>query len=157
MKNYILKNLNDVYFKLLFIIISVFFLSKLVISYQQILGDSWAYNNLFINYSAGFVRRGLLGEIFININEILNIGPLYFFTTVFFIAYFLQIFFFYKILEKYKDYKILVTIIVLSPVLIYLIFQFSFLLILLSSFFNNPPLYPKQIMNLLNVLPLHLL
>ena len=118
MKNYILKNLNDVYFKSLFIVISVFFLSKLVISYQQMLGDSWAYNNLFINYSAGFVRRGLLGEIFININEIFNIGPLYFFTTVFFIAYFLQIFFFYKILDKYKDYKILVTIIALSPVLL---------------------------------------
>ena len=97
MKKYILKNLNITYFRLLFIVISLFFLSKIFISYGQILGDGWAYNNLFINYTAGFVRRGLFGEIFINLNEIFNINPLHFFTTLLFIAYFLQILFFYKI------------------------------------------------------------
>ena len=118
MKKYILKNLNITYFRLLFIVISLFFLSKIFISYGQILGDGWAYNNLFINYTAGFVRRGLLEEIFINLNEIFNINPLHFFTTLLFIAYFLQILFFYKILKKYADYKFFVTIITLSPVLL---------------------------------------
>jgi hypothetical protein len=118
MKKYILKNLNITYFRLLFIVISLFFLSKIFISYGQILGDGWAYNNLFINYTAGFVRRGLFGEIFINLNEIFNINPLHFFTTLLFIAYFLQILFFYKILKKYADYKFFVTIITLSPVLL---------------------------------------
>tara|TARA_B110000008_G_C16936628_1_gene550839 strand:+ start:375 stop:1655 length:1281 start_codon:yes stop_codon:yes gene_type:complete len=118
MKKFFLENLNIIYYRSLFILISIFFLSKLYISYEEILGNGWAYNNLFINYSAGLVRRGLLGEIFLNINEIFNIAPLYFFTTLLFIAYFLQIFFFYKILKKYSDYKFFVTIIILSPVLL---------------------------------------
>ena len=118
MIKYFLKNSNIIYYKSLFILISIFFLSKIYISYGEILGDDWAYNNLFINYSAGFVRRGLLGEIFLQSNELFNIGPLYFFTTILFFAYFLQIFFFYKILKKYSDYKFFVTIIILSPVLL---------------------------------------
>jgi len=118
MKKFFLKNFNTIYYRLLFILISVFFLSKLYTSYEQILGDSWAYNNLFLNYSAGFARRGLLGEIYISVNEIFNINPLHFFTNLLFIAYFLQIFFFYKILKKYEDYKFFVTIIALSPVLL---------------------------------------
>ena len=118
MIKYFLKNSNIIYYKSLFILISIFFLSKIYISYEEILGDGWAYNNLFINYSAGFVRRGLLGEIFLQANEFFNIGPLYFFTTILFFAYFLQIFFFYKILKKYSDYKFFVTIIILSPVLL---------------------------------------
>lgn len=118
MKKYFLKNSNILYYRSLFILISILFLSKIYISYEEILGNGWAYNNLFINYSAGFVRRGLLGEIFLQANNFFNIGPLYFFTTVLFFAYFLQIFFFYKILKKYSDYKFFTTIIVLSPVLL---------------------------------------
>ena len=118
MKKFFLENLNIIYYRSLFILISIFFLSKLYISYEEILGNGWAYNNLFINYSAGLVRRGPLGEIFLNINEIFNVAPLYFFTTLLFFAYFLQIFFFYKILKKYSDYKFFVTIIILSPVLL---------------------------------------
>jgi hypothetical protein len=118
MIKYFLKNQNIFYYRSLFILISIFFLSKICISYEEILGNGWAYNNLFINYSAGFVRRGLLGEIFLQANEFFKISPLYFFTTVLFFAYFLQIFFFYKILKKYSDYKFFVTIIILSPVLL---------------------------------------
>lgn len=118
MKKYLLKNLNSIYFNFIFIIVSIFFLSKLYISYDVILGDRWAYNNLFINYSAGFVRRGLLGEIFLNVNEIYNVSALNFFTNIFFIAYFLLIYFFYKLLKKYSEHKIFVTAITLSPVLL---------------------------------------
>ena len=118
MFNFISRNINNIYYNFLFLIISVFFLAKISISYQEILGDKWAYSNLLINYSAGFVRRGFLGEIFISINDLFNIGSLSFFTTLFLVAYILQIFFFYKILEKYKNYKFFITIIILSPVLL---------------------------------------
>ena len=74
MKIYIFKNLNNIYYNFLFIIISIFFLTKLSFSYQEILGDKWAYSNLLINYSAGFVRRGLFGELFININDFFDTG-----------------------------------------------------------------------------------
>jgi hypothetical protein len=117
-KTYIFKNFNNIYYNFLFIIISIFFLTKLSFSYHEILGDKWAYSNLLINYSAGFVRRGLFGELFIHINDFFDISPLYFFTTIFFIAYFLQIYFFYRILEKYKNYKLFLTFIILSPVLL---------------------------------------
>lgn len=118
MKNFFLKYQNDIYYNLIFFIISIIFLSYILDSYQYILGDKWAYNNLFINYSSGFVRRGLLGEIFITINEMTGISALNFFTSIFFVTYFLQIFFFYKLLIKYKNYKIFITFISLSPVLI---------------------------------------
>jgi len=119
MKNFIYKNFNNVYYNFLFLVVAIFFLTKLSISYQEILGtDKWAYSNLLINYSAGFVRRGLFGEIFINIHDVFNVSSLYFFTTIFFIAYFLQIFFFYKILEKYKNYKFFLTFVILSPALL---------------------------------------
>ena len=74
MYNFISRNINNIYYNFLFIIISVFFLAKISISYQEILGDKWAYSNLLINYSAGFVRRGFLGEIFISINDLFNIA-----------------------------------------------------------------------------------
>tara|TARA_B100000902_G_scaffold138541_1_gene136702 strand:+ start:3073 stop:4281 length:1209 start_codon:yes stop_codon:yes gene_type:complete len=92
-------------------------LSYIVSSFDQIIGDKWAYNNLFINYSTGLVRRGLLGEIFIIINEISGIEPLKFFTSIFFIAYLLQIYFFYKLLFNYKNFKVFITFFTLSPAL----------------------------------------
>ena len=117
MKNFFLKYQNDIYYKLIFFIISIIYASYLLESYQLILGDKWAYNNLFLNYSAGFVRRGLLGELYITLNEITGILPLNFFTSIFFVAYFLQIYFFYKLLFKYKNFKIFITFITLSPAL----------------------------------------
>ena len=73
MKNFIYKNFNNIYYNFLFLVVAIFFLTKLSISYQEILGtNKWAYSNLLINYSAGFVRRGLFGEIFINIHDVFN-------------------------------------------------------------------------------------
>jgi hypothetical protein len=147
MNNYILKNINNIYYNFLFAIVSLFFLTKISISYHEILGDKWAYSNLLINYSAGFVRRGLLGEMFINVNNFFNISALSFFTTIFFIAYFLQIFLFYKILQKYKNYKLILTIIILSPVL--LLFYIYELNVFLSKdiFINLSILFHAYIIN----------
>ena len=52
MYNFILKNFNNIYYNFLFIVVSVFFLAKVTISYQKILGNGRAYTNLLINYSA---------------------------------------------------------------------------------------------------------
>ena len=41
--------------------------------------ENYAYNELFINYQAGFIRRGLLGEIFWQLNSLFLIKPLIFF------------------------------------------------------------------------------
>ena len=53
------KNLWDiVYFYFLLLIITIFYIQLYHTTSNEIVGDKWAYNNLFINYSAGFVRRG---------------------------------------------------------------------------------------------------
>ena len=47
----------------------------------------YAFNELFINYQAGFIRRGLLGEIFWQLNSKFSIRPEIFFSYLFFIIY----------------------------------------------------------------------
>ena len=56
----------------LFVFIFLFSLSKILIPFEEIIGDNWAYSNLLINYSSGFVKRGLLGQIFIYLNNNFN-------------------------------------------------------------------------------------
>ena len=147
MYNFILKNFNNIYYNFLFIVVSVIFLAKVAISYQEIIGNGWAYSNLLINYSAGFVRRGLLGALFINANDFFKISPLHFFTTLFFIAYFFQIFFFYKILEKYKDYKLFISIIILSPVLLFFYIYEENVFLSKDVFINLSILFHAYIIN----------
>ena len=141
------RNINNIYYNFLFIVVSVFFLTKISISYQEILGDKWAYSNLLINYSAGFVRRGLLGELFINANNFFNISPLHFFSSLFFVAYFLQIFFFYKVLEKYKNYKLFISIIILSPVLLFFYIYEENVFLSKDVFINLSILFHAYIVN----------
>ena len=42
--------------------------------------SNYAFNELFINYQAGLIRRGLLGEIFWIINKFLAVKPIVFFS-----------------------------------------------------------------------------
>ena len=42
--------------------------------------SDYAFNELFINYQAGPIRRGLLGEIFWIINKSLAVKPIVFFS-----------------------------------------------------------------------------
>ena len=62
--------------------------------YENLYINEYSFNELFINYQAGFVRRGLLGEIFWHINLHYNIDPRVF-LVIFFTFYTLLKFFFY--------------------------------------------------------------
>lgn len=90
--------------------------------YQSFSSDfstsNYAYNELFINYHFGFIRRGLIGELFFKLNSIFNINHKIFFSFLFIFFYILQIIFFYLILKKIKNFKILITIITFSPALL---------------------------------------
>tara|TARA_B100000900_G_scaffold356843_1_gene326832 strand:- start:966 stop:2249 length:1284 start_codon:yes stop_codon:yes gene_type:complete len=113
------KNLQDkVYLYFLLSIITIFYTQLYYTVSNEIVGDKWAYDNLFINYSAGFVRRGLLGEIFLIINKIYNVGPLDFFPKILFILYFTQLIIFFKLVYKFKKYNLFVTFLILSPSLL---------------------------------------
>ena len=80
--------------------------------------NDYAFNELFINYQAGFIRRGLLGEIFWNLNIFFEIKPIVFFSYLFLSLYLMQIYFFYKVFEKHRQSIFIYLLIFLSPALI---------------------------------------
>ena len=80
--------------------------------------SGYAFNELFINYQAGFIRRGFLGEIFWQLNYNFSIKPIAFFSIFFLLIYFAQIYLFFKIFKKYIVSKIIFILIFLSPSLL---------------------------------------
>ena len=100
---------------LVFLIFSIY-------SYQHIFTDNflskYSYSELFINYQAGFIRRGLLGELFWQTKNYINIDPKIFFGIIFYVLYLFQIYFLYKICKTYEKYKIFLVFIIFAPQLI---------------------------------------
>jgi len=85
---------------------------------SNINSSDYAFNELFINYQAGFIRRGFLGEIFWQLNYNFSIKPIAFFSIFFLLIYFAQIYLFFKIFKKYIISKIIFILIFLSPSLL---------------------------------------
>ena len=119
-----IKLLNKIEIDSLIIKLALFFLIFITSCYfylnlnSFLNSSSYAFNELLINYQAGFIRRGLLGEIFWHLNNIFLIKPLIFFSYLFLILYFAQIYLFVKIFKIYKNFYIIFLIIILSPALI---------------------------------------
>ena len=75
---------------------SVYFFINLYTSFSD---NIYAFNELFINYQAGFIRRGLLGEVAWQLNNFYSIDPKTFFSLFFFSNLFVSnnfIFFYYS-------------------------------------------------------------
>ena len=123
-----------------FIIISVIFLKIFYKSSFQIIGGGWGYNELFINYSGGLVRRGLIGEFFLIINKNFGTSPVIFFSYIFIVLHSILIFLYFKILKKFKDLGIFLFAIIFSPVLI------------LFPIYENDVYYVKDILTNLSIL-----
>ena len=117
------KNNNSI-INSIFINFTLFFLAiiTIVYFYLNLQGNmnvsSYAFNELFINYQAGFIRRGLLGEIFWQINKLFLLKPLIFFSYFFLILYLIQIYLFAKLFREYSNFYYIYIIIFLSPALI---------------------------------------
>ena len=101
-----------------FFFIFILFLKTFFISYFNPLGDKWAYQELFINYSGGFIRRGLLGELYLTFNNFYQIEPNKFFSLVFIVSYLVALILYFNLLKKIKDYYLIFIFIVFSPSLI---------------------------------------
>ena len=101
---------------LLFLIIInfVYFYLNLKININS---SGYAFKELFINYQAGLIRRGLLGEIFWIFNNAFSIKPITFFSYLFLLLYLAQIYLFYKLFEKYAVSNFIFILIFLSPAL----------------------------------------
>ena len=106
-------------YQFFFTIILIIFVKIFSQSFSNIIGGGWAFNELFINYSGGLVRRGLLGEFFLIMNNNFNYNPIIFFSSVFLLLHTILLFLYYNILKQFNDFQIILIPILFSPVLIF--------------------------------------
>ena len=119
-----IKYLDKYKFDKYFTQLTLFFLLSINLIYfflhltSNIDVNNYSFNELFINYQAGFIRRGLLGEIFWQINSVFNINPINFFSIFFLLIYLLQLLLFYYLLNKYIISKYIFILIFFAPSLV---------------------------------------
>ncbi len=101
-----------------FFIITIIFFKTFYQSSTNIIGGGWAFNELFVNYSGGLIRRGLFGEIFLKLNNLYNISPLVFSSVLFSILHSFNIYLYYKILKRFVGLNFFLIFIIFSPALI---------------------------------------
>ena len=89
------------YFGLIFLIIINFAYFYLHIT-LKIDSNDYAFNELFINYQAGFIRRGLIGEILYNIHNISGIRLDYILFVFVFVTYAFFFFIIYRLITSIK-------------------------------------------------------
>ena len=103
MKNFFNQKKIDYY--ILQITFIFFLIINFIYFYINLVENSdtniYAFNELFINYQAGFIRRGLLGEIAWQLNKIFFVEPRVFFSFLFLIIYFFQIILFFNLFKKF--------------------------------------------------------
>lgn len=80
--------------------------------------SSYSFGELFINYQSGFIRRGLLGEIFLQINNFFVLDPKFFFGFIFLFLNIVQFILYFKILSFNKNKLLLVIYILFFPSLL---------------------------------------
>ena len=104
-------------FCLIFFILINLIYYYLIITSQIELKD-YSFNELFVNYQAGFIRRGLLGEISWQFHNLFLIRPIFFFSNLFLFNYLLQIFLFFYLLRKFVVSKFIFILVFFSPSLL---------------------------------------
>jgi len=94
MKKFLTKNtLLNIYFFLFIFILVTIILRGINTGYPK---DGWIITEFLINYQGGFVRRGLLGEIILQIYNITGLRPYTFIIILSSITFLLLIWFFIK-------------------------------------------------------------
>lgn len=116
-----MKNKNKfIYDCILFFPILVVYLIYFINSFKVgFYSSPYAFNELFINYNSGFIRRGFLGGIFYFFYEKFQTKPLLFFGIIFGFLHFLYILIFFKIISKFKNFFYIKILIIYSPALIF--------------------------------------
>ena len=99
------------------IIILIFFSPLFYYSYEYIL-NIWAYSDAFVNYSHGFIRRGLLGEIIINIHKFTNFKIFYIHSSIFLFITILNIILYINLLKKISDDRLVYFFLIFNPAII---------------------------------------
>lgn len=105
--NYLKKNFLNIY------IVCIFFSSSIILYSKFLYPTDWTTSEWLINYHGGFVRRGLVGELLLQINKFININPRY---LVYIFEILLLSSYYYLIIKFFKKIKF-------SPILILIIFS----------------------------------
>ena len=115
--------MNKYFNNIIFNISSFFFLIIILFNikniYNTIPGDGWAYNELFINYSEGLIRRGILGSIFLFFSENFSIRPQIFFTSLIAFFHIINAILFLLLIKKFKNFKFIILLLIFSPALLF--------------------------------------
>ena len=101
----------NLFFKIYIITI---FLSSILILYHKFLHPTdWTTSEWLINYHGGFIRRGLIGELLLLINQFLNFNPRY---LVYILEVIILAFYYYLIIKFIKlNYLPILVLIIFSP------------------------------------------
>ena len=94
MSNFLNKNINlfsFIFYFLIFTYVYIFSLNNII--------NFWTYNELHINYSAGFIPRGFIGTIMLKLDS-LGFEKRLFFSSLFYIFTIINFYLFLKILTK---------------------------------------------------------
>lgn len=116
--NFIKKNIT---FVILFFFVLLCFTYLYYLSLDYTI-NYWSFSQAHLNYSEGFVKRGLFGSIIIFLENKLLISTNKSFTYFFITIYTINIFLFFLNIYKYQSNKLLFLFFSLSPTLI----MFSF-------------------------------
>ena len=104
------------YKKFILLYFCLIFISSIIILFDKFLYPSdWTTSEWLINYQGGFIRRGLIGEILIQINKFINTNPRY--LVYVFEIFSLSIFYLlsYKLISK-LEINLILLVILFSPI-----------------------------------------
>ena len=105
-----------------FLFVITLFTYLFYLSTQYII-NFWTYSQAHINYSDGFVKRGMFGTIALLLENNFNIKFINTFNTFFIIFYLANIILFFLIIKQYSKFLFIFIFLALSPTLI--LFSFN--------------------------------
>ena len=106
-----------IYYYLLFLLVILIFTSIYSFSILRVI-NVWTYTESHINYSEGFVGRGLFGTVMLFFNKYLSISIKYFYSTFFYLMSLINIYLFFLLIKQYKRNILIFTFLALNPALI---------------------------------------
>ena len=108
------------YKKYLYFFLSIIFFLQIYYLYLASAGfpNSYISSELLISYSSGFIRRGLIGEVFISLFNFFDFQSYLFFFIFNFIVYCILFFLIFLFIHKSKNVDIIYLILFISPIFI---------------------------------------
>jgi len=112
---------NHILFYIVFLFVFFLFSSIFILSLIKIV-NMWSFSQAHINYSYGFVKRGLFGTIMLFIENFFSLSTKKIFSLFFIILTSINILLFFNIIKKYSTNFLVFFFLALNPTLI----MFSF-------------------------------